>query len=71
MIEELQLLLPLSDHRTDIGGFSTAPADLDRRITELQQQIDRYEGGLAGLHSLQLQQRYLQHELAWLEERGL
>lgn len=71
MIEDLQLLLPLNDHRTDIGGFSTDPADLARRITELQQQIDRYEGGLAGLHSLQHQQRYLRHELAWLEERGL
>lgn len=71
MIDDLQRLLPLNDHRTDIGGFSVDPADLARRITELQQQIDRYEGGLAGLQSLQQQKEHLQRELAWLENRGL
>lgn len=71
VINDLQRLLPLNDHRTDIGGFSVDPADLAHRITELQQQIDRYEGGLAGLHAMQQQQRYLRHELAWLDERGL
>lgn len=52
VIDGLQQLLPLNDHRTDIGGFSVEPADLARRITEPHHQIERYEGGLASPHSL-------------------
>jgi hypothetical protein len=71
VIDDLQLLLPLNDHRHDTGGFSTDPADVARRLTTVSQQIEAHQGSEVALHELQRIQRYLQHELAWLEERGL
>ncbi len=71
MIDDLQLLLPLNDHREGTGGFSTNPADVARRLTAVSQQIEAHQGSEVALQELHRQQRYLRHELDWLQERSL